>query len=135
VVDDEMAYQRILEVQQAIQAGMSFSEAAEKYSQDSSAPVGGDIGWVTPGQADPEFQRAADSLEIGQISEPVRSAFGWHLIEVLERRTEDKQPAIRKSLANEAIFEERAAAVLEDWIEQLRGRTFIDNRIEQTRNR
>lgn len=135
VVDDEMAYQRILEVQQAIQAGMSFSEAAEKYSQDSSAPVGGDIGWVTPGQADPEFQRAADSLEIGQISEPVRSAFGWHLIEVLERRTEDKKPAIRKSLANEAIFEERAAAVLEDWIEQLRGRTFIDNRIEQTRNR
>jgi peptidyl-prolyl cis-trans isomerase SurA len=53
----------------------------------------------------------------------------------MDRRTEDKQPEIRKTLANEAIFEERAAAVLEDWIEQLRGRTFIDNRLEQTRNR
>ncbi|MDK7178503.1 peptidylprolyl isomerase, partial [Micrococcus luteus] len=101
------------------------SEAAEKYSDDSSAPIGGDIGWITPGQADPAFEKAADSLQIGQISEPVRSSFGWHLIEVMERRTEDKQASVRKSLANEAIFEERAAAVLEDWIEQLRGRTFI----------
>lgn len=135
IMDDEQAHQRIVEVQQAIQAGMSFSEAAEKYSEDSSAPIGGDIGWISPGQADPAFEKAADSLQIGQISEPVRSSFGWHLIEVLDRRTEDKQPSIRKSLANEAIFEERAAAVLEDWIEQLRGRTFIDNRLDRTRNR
>ncbi len=135
VVTDEMAQEDILEVQQAIQGGMSFSEAAEKYSQDSSAPIGGDIGWISSGQADPAFEAAANSLEIGQISEPVRSSFGWHLIEVMDRRTEDKQPEIRKTLANEAIFEERAAAVLEDWIEQLRGRTFIDNRLEQTRNR
>lgn len=135
IMDDEQAHQRIVEVQQAIQGGMSFSDAAEKYSQDSSAPIGGDIGWISPGQADPAFEQAADSLQIGQISEPVRSSFGWHLIEVMDRRTEDKQGAIRKSLANEAIFEERAAAVLEDWIEQLRGRTFIDNRLERTRNR
>ncbi len=135
VVTDEMAHEDILEVQQAIQGGMSFSDAAEKYSQDSSAPIGGDIGWISPGQADPAFEAAANSLEIGQISEPVRSSFGWHLIEVMDRRTEDKQPEIRKILANEAIFEERAEAVLEDWIEQLRGRTFIDNRLEQTRNR
>lgn len=135
IVTDEMAHEGILEVQQALQGGMSFSEAAEKFSQDSSAPIGGDIGWVSPGQADPAFEAAANSLEIGQISEPVRSSFGWHLIEVMDRRTEDKQPEIRKTLANEAIFEERAAAVLEDWIEQLRGRTFIDNRLENTRNR
>lgn len=135
IVTNEMAHERILQVQQAIQAGMSFSEAAEKYSQDSSAPVGGDIGWVTPGQADPAFEEAADRLEIGQMSEPVNSSFGWHIIEVLERRTEDKKPQIRKTLANEFIFEERADAVLEDWIEQLRGRTFIDNRLENTKNR
>lgn len=135
IMTDEQAHERILQVQQAIQGGMSFSEAAEKYSDDSSAPIGGDIGWITPGQADPAFEKAVDSLQIGQISEPVRSSFGWHLIEVMERRTEDKQASIRKSLANEAIFEERAAAVLEDWIEQLRGRTFIDNRLEQKRNR
>ncbi|MDO5667521.1 MAG: peptidylprolyl isomerase [Alcaligenaceae bacterium] len=135
IVDDEQAHQRIIEVQQAMQAGMSFSDAAEKYSQDSSAPIGGDIGWISPGQADPAFEQAADSLQIGQVSEPVRSSFGWHLIEVLDRRTEDKQGSIRKSLANEAIFEDRAAAVIEDWIEQLRGRTFIDNRLDRTRNR
>lgn len=135
IVDDEMARQRIGEVQQAMQAGMSFSDAAEKYSQDSSAPLGGDIGWITPGQADPAFEAAANALQVGQVSEPVRSSFGWHLIEVLDRRTEDKQPSIRKALANDAIFEERAAAVLEDWVEQLRGRTFIDNRLDKTRNR
>ncbi len=135
VVTDEMAHEGILEVQRAIQGGMSFSDAAEKFSQDSSAPIGGDIGWVTPGQADPAFEAAANNLQVGQISEPVRSSFGWHLIEVMDRRTEDKQPEIRKALANEAIFEERAEAVLDDWLEQLRGRTFIDNRLENTRNR
>lgn len=135
VVTEEMAHQRIVEVQQRIQAGLSFSEAAEQYSDDSSAPIGGDIGWVSPGQADPAFEAAANALEIGQISEPVRSAFGWHLIEVMDRRTEDKQPQLRRTLANEAIFDERAAAVLEDWIEQLRGRTYIDNRLLNTSNR
>ena len=135
IVTEEMAHQRILEVQQSMQSGMSFSEAAEKFSEDSSAPVGGDIGWVSPGQADPAFEGAAASLEIGQVSEPVRSSFGWHLIEVLDRRTEDKKIEIRRTLANEAIFDDRASAVLEDWLEQLRGRTFIDNRLDNTTNR
>lgn len=135
VVDDEMAHQRINEVYQAMQAGMSFSDAAEKYSQDSSAPIGGDIGWISPGQADPAFEQAANALQIGQVSQPVRTSFGWHIIEVLDRRTEDKKEAIRKSLASDAIFDERANAVLQDWMEQLRGRTFIDNRLDRTRNR
>lgn len=129
VFSDAQAKARIDDLYRRIQSGEAFADVALKYSQDSSAPLGGDIGWITPGQADPAFEKAVASLQPGQVSAPVRSQFGWHIIEVLDRRTEDKQAAIRRDLARETLYQQQAEHVLQDWIAQLRTQAYIDNRL------
>lgn len=129
VFSDQQAQQRITQAYQRLQAGEAFADVAMKESQDSSAPLGGDIGWVTPGQADPAFEAAVNNLQVGQISQPIRSAFGWHIIEVLDRRTQDKQTEIRRGLARETLYAEQANNVLNDWLMQLRSQSYIDNRL------
>lgn len=129
VFSDQQAQERINRIYQRLQAGEQFADLAMRESQDASAPLGGDIGWITPGQADPAFEQAANHLQVGQVSAPVRSSFGWHIIEVLDRRTEDKQASIRRDLARETLFEEQASNVLQDWLMQLRSQSYIDNRL------
>lgn len=135
VFSDQQAQQRIGEVYQRLQAGEAFADVAMQASQDSSAPLGGDIGWITPGQADPAFEAAVSNLQPGQVSQPVRSAFGWHIIEVLDRRNVDKQADIRRSLARETLYEEQANNVLNDWLLQLRSQSYIDNRLSGGKTR
>ncbi|WP_051532199.1 peptidylprolyl isomerase [Brackiella oedipodis] len=125
----DQAHQKIEEIQNRINNGMSFDEAAERFSDDTSAPLGGDIGWLAPGTADPAFEQTVNQLELGQLSQPVKTRFGWHLIEVVDRRTEDKKEDIRRNLAKEAIYTQRADAVIADWMAQLRARAYIDNRL------
>ncbi len=129
VFSDAQAKARIDEIYQRLQSGEPFADVALKYSQDSSAPLGGDIGWLAPGQADPAFEQATFALQPGQVSGPVRSQFGWHIIEVLDRRTEDKQAQIRRDLARETLYQEQGENILQDWLRQLRTQAYIDNRI------
>ncbi|NOL49829.1 peptidylprolyl isomerase [Pelistega europaea] len=135
VFSDAQAKAKIDDIYQKLQSGQQFADLAEKYSQDSSAPLGGDIGWVTPGQSDPAFEQAMASLQPGQVSAPVRSKFGWHILEVLDRRTEDKQASIRHDLAYETLYQEQAQHVLQDWLSQLRSQAYIDNRLTGQTNR
>ncbi len=129
VFSDAQAKARIDEIYQRLQSGEPFADVALKYSQDASAPLGGDIGWLAPGQADPAFEQATFALQPGQVSGPVRSQFGWHIIEVLDRRTEDKQAQIRRDLARETLYQEQGENILQDWLRQLRTQAYIDNRI------
>ena len=129
VVSDKQAYERIQSLHNRLSNGEAFEDVARKFSQDTSAPLGGEIGWIAPGTADPEFEKAVANLQPGQISNPVRSAFGWHIIEVLDRRTGDKQPEIRRMLARQTLYEQRAEPIFEDWLQQLRSQSFIDNRL------
>ncbi len=129
VVSDQQAYERIQSLHNRLSNGEAFEDVARKFSQDTSAPLGGDIGWIAPGVADPEFEKAVANLQPGQISNPVRSAFGWHIIEVLDRRTGDKQPEIRRMLARQTLYEQRAEPIFTDWLQQLRSQSFIDNRL------
>ncbi|MBN3807481.1 molecular chaperone SurA, partial [Paraburkholderia sp. Ac-20336] len=76
----------LLDIRNQIVAGGDFAKFARTYSQDGSASQGGDLGWISPGETVPEFERAMNSLQDGQISEPVRSEYGYHLIQVLGRR-------------------------------------------------
>lgn len=130
VMDDAQAEQRIRQLQDRIRLGESFEDMAKRYSEDSSAPQGGDLGWLSPGETVPAFEQAMDRLQEGAISEPVKSQFGWHLIQVIERRTRNMENEFRRGQARQVLFQRRAEPAFEDWLNGVRGRAYIDNRLE-----
>jgi peptidyl-prolyl cis-trans isomerase SurA len=130
VMSDEQARQRLLDLRQRIENGANFATLAQKYSEDASAPQGGDIGWISPGETVPDFEKAVDALQVGQVSEPVRTQFGWHLIQVLGRRTKNMEEEYRRNQARRILFERRAGPAFEEWLSQLRGKAYIDNRLD-----
>lgn len=132
VMDDAQAEQRIRQLQQRIAHGESFEDLAKRYSEDSSAPQGGDLGWLSPGETVPSFEQAMDKLQDGQVGEPVKSQFGWHLIQVIERRTRNMENEYRRSQARQILFQRRAEPAFEDWLNGVRGKAYIDNRLEKS---
>ncbi|MCD8536872.1 MAG: peptidyl-prolyl cis-trans isomerase [Burkholderiaceae bacterium] len=127
---DDMAKQRLLNARSRIvQGGESFQDVARAVSEDNSAPLGGDLGWLNPGETVPEFERAMDALAPGQISEPIKSPFGWHLILVEERRTQDMADQYRRNVARQELFQRRAQSQFEAWLAQMRNLAFIENRM------
>ena len=78
----------------------------------------------------PEFEKAMDALKIGEISEPVQSPFGWHLIQVLERRTEDASEERRRLMARQALRERKSDEAYQDWLRQMRDRAYVEYRLE-----
>ncbi|MBU3555481.1 peptidylprolyl isomerase [Polynucleobacter sp. UB-Piko-W3] len=97
-----------------------FGELAKKYSEDGSAPNGGDLGWMGPGDLVPEFEQAMNRLQIGEVSNPVRSEFGWHLIQVLERRQAQLTVEKQRDFARAAIRERKFEQAYQDWVRELR---------------
>lgn len=97
-----------------------FGELAKKYSEDGSAPNGGNLGWMGPGDLVPEFEQAMNRLQIGEVSNPVKSEFGWHLIQVLERREAQLTVEKQREFARAAIREKKFEQAYEDWIRELR---------------
>lgn len=130
VMSDDAAKQRLEEARSRIvQGGEAFEDVARVVSEDASAPQGGDLGWVNPGETVPSFEQAMNSLQIGEISQPVKSPFGWHLIQVQERRTQDMAEQYRRNMARQILFERRAAAGFEAWLQQMRNQAYVDNRL------
>jgi len=109
-----------------VHGGASFAEMARLYSQDGSAARGGDLGWVYPGDTVPDFERAMDALKPGEISEPVKSPFGWHLIQVLERRTAGMSADRRRMMARQALRERKSDEAYQEWLRQLRDQTYVE---------
>ncbi|MGB6102261.1 MAG: peptidylprolyl isomerase, partial [Pusillimonas sp.] len=135
VMSDEQAQTRLAQVRQRLVNGESFEDLAKRYSEDASAPQGGDLGWLTPGETVPAFEQAMDALEPNQISQPIQSQFGWHLIQVLERRTKNMENEFRRMQARQLLFQRRVEPAFEDWLSQLRGQAYIDNRLDPASNR
>jgi len=136
VVSDEQARTRLEQLaQRMVQGGEAFEDLARRYSQDASAPQGGDLGWLSPGETVPPFEQAMEGLSDGQISAPVQSPFGWHLIQVLERRTRDMEDEYRRVQARQVLFQRRADPAYDDWLNRLREQAYIDNRLEPQPNR
>lgn len=132
VMSDERAKQQLDQLRlRILQGGESFEDLARRYSKDSSAPQGGDLGWLSPGETVPQFEQAMDALSEGNISQPIKSPFGWHLIKVDSRRTQDMAEAYQRMQARQILFERRALPAFEEWLEQLRERAYIDNRLER----
>ena len=97
-----------------------FGELAKKHSEDGSAPNGGVLGWMSPGQLVPEFEFAMNRLQIGEVSNPVKTEFGWHLIQVLERRDAQLTVEKQREFARAAIRERKFEQLYQDWLRQLR---------------
>ncbi|MER2511728.1 MAG: peptidylprolyl isomerase [Nitrosomonas ureae] len=122
---------KILALKERLDRGESFEEVARLYSEDASASSGGDLGWLSPGDTVPDFERVMNALLPGEISDPVRSQFGWHLIQVVERRTQDISLDRRRQSARQAIRTRKADVVIQDWLQQLRDQAYIEYRLDQ----
>jgi peptidyl-prolyl cis-trans isomerase SurA len=132
VMSDETARQRLEQVRQRLVAGdAKFEDMARQYSQDSTAPQGGELGWLNPGETVPPFEAAMNALKPGEISPPIQSPFGWHLIQVEERRQHDVTDELARMKARQILFERRAQPAFEDWLDQLRAQAYVDNRLEK----
>jgi peptidyl-prolyl cis-trans isomerase SurA len=132
IVDDAQAREKLESLRQRIEHGESFAELAKRYSEDASAPQGGDLGWLSPGDTVPAFEQAMDALKDGQVSEPVKTPFGWHLIQVEGRRTKNMGDEYRRIQARRELMERRIGPAYEDWLDRLRSQAFIDNRLDKT---
>lgn len=130
VVSESDATRRLTDLRDRILNGTDFAELAKLNSQDGSASKGGDLDWVYPGDTVPEFERVMDELKPGEISQPVKSPFGYHLIQVLERRVADVSAERRRLQARQALRERRAEEAFQDWLRQLRDRTYVEIRLE-----
>ncbi|HET8703740.1 peptidylprolyl isomerase [Castellaniella sp.] len=131
VVDDDKARAILEGLRNRIEHGESFAELAKRYSEDASAPQGGDLGWLNPGETVPAFEQAMNALQDGQVSQPVKSPFGWHLIQVEGRQTKNMEQEFRRMQARRELMQRRIGPAYEDWLDQLRSQAYIDNRLEK----
>ena len=132
VMTDSEARQKLEDIRQRIVSGQAtFEDMARQYSQDGTASQGGDLGWLNPGETVPAFENVMNKLSPGEISEPVSSPFGWHLIEVIARRQHDATEAVRRNRARQILIERRAEPAFEDYMDQAQAQTYIDNRLEK----
>jgi peptidyl-prolyl cis-trans isomerase SurA len=125
------ARRRVTELKERLDNGAKFEELAKAHSEDASAPTGGDLGWLSPGDTVPEFDQAMRALQPGEISKPVQSPFGWHLIQVVERRTQDVSQERQRQAARQAIRARKADAAFQEWLQRLRDRAYVEYRLEE----
>ncbi len=117
-------------IKERLDNGIKFEDMARQYSEDGSANNGGDLGWVNPGDTVPQFEKAMNDLAPGEISAPVRSPFGWHIIQVIERRKQDMTKEAARLKARQEIRARKADEAYQDWIRELRDRAFVELRLE-----
>lgn len=123
------ATRRLAQYRREIEAGKAdFARLAKEFSADGSAARGGDLGWVYPGDTVPEFEQAMKSLHDGDISEPVQTQFGVHLIQVLGRRTDQESPERLRNAARSKLREAKGAEAYQQWLRELRDRTYVEYR-------
>jgi len=121
---------RILQLKQRIDNGEDFAKIATANSQDKgSAGSGGDLGWIDPGMMVKEFEDALNQLDINQVSEPVKTQFGWHIIKVEERRNYDNTEQFMKNTARQFIQEQKRGPALDNWLRQIRDEAFVELRL------
>ena len=132
MVSESEAKRRLVALKERIDNGADFAELARQHSNDLSAAKGGDLGWLTAGDTVPEFERPMDALKLGQISEPVQSPFGWHLIQVLERRVDASQERLHQN-ARQILRERKSDEAYQDWLRQMRDRAYVEYRLEDNR--
>lgn len=130
-VSDDDARERLKRLRERIIGGADFAELAKVHSDDPSSAKGGDLGWISPGDTVPEFERALTQLKENEISAPVQTQYGWHLVQLLERRTEGLSADRMRVTARNAIRARKVEDARQDWVRQARDRAFVEYRLEE----
>jgi peptidyl-prolyl cis-trans isomerase SurA len=131
IISEAEARNRLLGLRERIENGADFAELARLQSQDASASKGGDLGWISPGDTVPDFERAMNQLKPKQVSEPVKTEFGWHLIQVLGRRDEDMSKERLRLTARQALRARKSDEAYQEWLRQLRDKAYVEYRSEE----
>jgi peptidyl-prolyl cis-trans isomerase SurA len=131
-VSEAEARRKLLDLRERIvSGGQDFAALARANSDDGTAARGGELDWVYPGDTVPEFERAYQELKVGEISQPVRTPFGYHLIQVLERRSSDLSPERKRLQARQALRDRKADEAYQEWLRQLRDQTYVELRLDE----
>ncbi|WP_328184917.1 peptidylprolyl isomerase [Marinobacter sp. OP 3.4] len=127
VVSDAKAEQRINDIYQQLVNGADFGELAREFSDDpGSGSAGGDLGWVSPGQMVPAFEETMMNAPVGEFTRPFRSRFGWHILEVQERRNQDISEQVRASEARQALYRRKYETELQNWLQEIRDEAYVE---------
>lgn len=127
ILTDEDAEKKLAKIRQQIIDGADFAEQAKEHSEDIGSMLqGGDLGWSSPGQFVPAFEKAMAETPLGEISEPFRSQFGWHILQVQEQRDEDMTEAVIRNKARNILTNRRFEDELQIWLRELRDEAFVD---------
>jgi len=131
IVSDADAKRRLSQLRTRIQGGDDFGMLARAHSDDTgSALKGGELGWVNPGDTVPEFEETMQGLGVNEISQPFKSPFGWHILQVEERRSQDTSGDIMRIKAREALQRRKAEEATEEWLRQLRDEAYVEIRLD-----
>jgi len=131
LVSEAEAKEKIERARSRITGGARFEEVARTMSEDTSAARGGDLGWVSPGDTVPEFEGAMKAARIGDVTGPVRTPFGWHLIQVLERREQDVTAERTRAQARQAVRDRKADEAYQSWVRELRDRATVEIKLNE----
>jgi peptidyl-prolyl cis-trans isomerase SurA len=131
ITSESEAKIKIDRIKDRIDTGASFEDQARLNSEDASASKGGDLGWISPGDTVPDFEQAMAKLKPGQVSAPVRTPFGWHLIEVLERRTQDVTAERQREQARTAMRQRKSEEAFQEWVRQIRDRAYVEFKVDE----
>ena len=130
IMSEKEGKQKMDNIKERLDNGEKFEALARQYSEDSTASNGGDLGWINPGDTVPQFEKAMNELKDNQISPPVRTQFGWHVIQVIERRSQDMSKEAARLKARQEIRAKKADEAYQDWIRELRDRAYVELRLE-----
>lgn len=131
LTDDDIS-NKLKVLKTRIQGGDDFAALAKSHSEDTASAVnGGDLGWTNPGTMVPEFEEQVRQLQPGEISEPFKTQFGWHIVQVLERREHDNSKDIQRDKARETIRQKKIAEAKQNWLRQLRDEAYVEYRLDE----
>ncbi|MEX2515412.1 MAG: peptidylprolyl isomerase [Gammaproteobacteria bacterium] len=129
---EESIRARLEQLRQRIEGGDGFAELARSHSQDKvSAVDGGNLGWVSPGSLVNEFEEVMNSLQIDEVSAPFKTNFGWHIVQVLDRREHDSTDELRRAQAREAIHKRKVEEVGQNWLREMRDEAYVEFRLNE----
>ncbi len=127
ILTDDQAEQLVIDLKARIEAGEDFAELAKEFSEDiGSGQEGGDLGWTMKGQMVPEFDDAMANTKIGEISDPIHSQYGWHILEVTGRRDQDMTELAMQAKAREYLHSRKYQEELDAWLRKIRDEAFVD---------